>query len=58
MSAIMHAPEQSFAIYHDYDPDGNKEAREVDLKNFFGVVSRDLPGYVDKIRQAMSPAYA
>jgi hypothetical protein len=53
MTAIVHAPEESFHIEHDYDPDANTDLRDNDYKSFFAYVSAFLMPDVSRIRNKM-----
>lgn len=54
MTAIVHAPEQSFGIHHEGLPHGNLDARESDERKFFHYVSLKLPVHVEAIRTEFS----
>jgi hypothetical protein len=54
MSAIVHAPAQSFNIDHDYEPDANHETRKEDAAKFFDFVSFKLPSRVELVRAALA----
>jgi len=55
MSAIVHAPEQSFAVHHPHKVEMVSESlRNREAQAFFEFVSLKLPAVVDRVRQAMS----
>lgn len=54
MTAICHAPKQSFAIDHDYVEGTHEDRRKMDNEAFFNYVSLRLPAAVERVRQAMS----
>ena len=53
MTAIVHAPKQSFHIEHNYDNHANAGLRGFDYEVFFQFVSAHLPGFVDMLREEM-----
>ena len=54
MTAIVHAPEQSFHIQHDYMEGTYPDRRQRDYEAFYNYVSLRLPAVVERVRQAMS----
>jgi hypothetical protein len=56
MTAIAHAPEQSFSIHHEGLPHGNLQAREDDEKKFFNYVALKMPVHVEAIRNIFTEA--
>jgi hypothetical protein len=55
MTAIVHAPEQSFAIHHEGLPHTNLASRDDDAKKFFEYVALKMPVHVEALRDAMKP---
>jgi len=53
MTAVVHCPEQSFSIDHDYEPDCNIARRISDNAKFFDCVTLTMPSIVERIRGLM-----
>ena len=56
MTAIVHAPEQGFSLYHKGLPHTNLEGKDKDELKFFHYVALIMPQHVENLRKAMSEA--
>ena len=53
MTAIVHAPQQSFGIVHKYETPGNSSHLTEDALAFYEYVAMRLPTVVERLRAAM-----
>jgi hypothetical protein len=54
MTAIVHAPQDSFAVQHEGLEHTNQNVRDKDARAFFEYVSLKLPVYVERLRKELA----
>lgn len=54
-ASIVHAPEHSFSVEHDFTMPQNQVHRTADAENFFNFVANELLPIVYRMREAMRP---